>query len=88
MNTTNRRDFLRTLGLSGMALAASLSGISYAGSGQKRIQVAEDMTANMVMDYIANQAGIDLGKNVTDDATNYLTVELGKKLLKEVLLQH
>ena len=50
------------------------------------IPVVRDMTGNLVMGYIASQAGIDLKKYATDDARKLLTVQFGKNSPKEVPL--
>ena len=85
-NSMSRRDFLfmsREV-LGGVAAATLLPDFAFADSHRRVIPVQADMTANLVMGYIAEQAGIDLGKYVTDDARKLLTVQLGKNSPKEV----
>ena len=48
------------------------------------IPVVRDMTGNLVMGYIAQQAGIDLRKYATDDARKYMTITFGEKSPKTV----
>ena len=97
-NEISRRFVLQAIG-AGVVTAAATAGLwvpeAYAeelpsGSGRaeasdKRvIPVVEGMTPNLVMDYIANQAGVDLGDHITDDARKYMTVNLGEKSPKTV----
>ena len=48
------------------------------------IPVVKDMTGNIVMGYIAHQAGIDLRKYVTDDARKYMAINFGEKSPKTI----
>ena len=74
-----RRHFVGGMALTAAGLMVPSAFAQKTIGNVKIIPVIPDMTANLVMDYIAHQAGVDLGRQVTDDARKYLTVELGPK---------
>ncbi len=90
MNTPNidRRQFLETIAATG-ALASSglwLPSTAFAEETSMKIPVVKDMTANVLMDYIADKAGVNLGKHTTDDSRKLFTVEMGLKSPKTIFV--
>src|SRR3989338_3223164 len=95
-----RRDFLGVAAITTSGLLVPISALAADDSEAKdpkaeltaeqsakqirEIPVVKDMTGNLVMGYIANQAGIDLKKYVTDDARKYMTLTLGEKSPKTI----
>ncbi|MBI2208076.1 twin-arginine translocation signal domain-containing protein [Candidatus Woesearchaeota archaeon] len=80
-----RRDFLNgAAALTASGLLAPISAFAADARQTIVIPVVKDMTGNLVMGYIAEQAGLDLGKHVTDDARNYMTLTFGEKSPKTI----
>ena len=81
-----RRDFLNgAAALTASGLLVPISTWAAEDAKQTRvIPVVKDMTGNLVMGYIARQAGIDLKKYVTDDARKYMTLTFGEKSPKTI----
>ncbi len=87
IESLSRRSFLGGLG----ATAAGLLVPSYLlanPSSTIRIPITKEMaghvTANVLMGYVADVAGVNLGKHITDDARKYMTVEFGEKTPRAV----
>lgn len=82
----SRRDFAKLA--AGAAVSIAMPRMAFGhhtvSENIREIPVGPDTTANLVMGYIANKAGLDLGKHVTDDASKYMSVHLGEKSPKTI----